>query len=244
MSAVKVFDPFPRKVGTSLAEFSHYWMTWHADLAKSFLQLLHYTQNMRLEDKPASLGAPLAETPCDGSAETWFESAQAVQDMVNDPRFPMLMEDERQFMETGAPRHLLMTEEHVLDSERFDTRMRGIKVLVFARRAVGTDQSAFLAEWGRDDAVSLGRTLGATRHVACATVGDVEMVDPTTGQETPHEPDDAPYDAVRELWWRDLAALREASEREPEAWVELIRPSVIDAPRSYALLAHERIIVP
>jgi hypothetical protein len=241
---VKVHDLFARKANTTMEQFSHYWTTRHAEVAKRFPQIRHYIQSHRIQEEPVV--ASWGQTWPDGCAETWYVDPASLQEMVSLPRFSEeLMEDETHFMELGNPRPLLVSDEHFLDSERFDPGDRGVKLLLFARRPQGTDPSAFMAGWARDDDVGLGRTLGATRHVVCTPVresGVLVQSDLDEGRS-----DDlsggGSYDGVRELWWPSQEALEASVLREPEAWAELLRASVIDAPLSMSMLTRERVII-
>jgi hypothetical protein len=235
MSAIKVHYPIRHKVGTSIQEFSHYWITYHAEFAKSFAPIRGMAQCLGLPDKPAVLDAPLGETWCDGAAEMWLDDDEALAQLTADPRFAAVIADEDNFIEPGR-RFFVKTVENVLDEAGFDRWRRGVKVTVFARRPPHTSRRDFLAAWDADDATALGRALAASRHVACPSV-DPESADAAAG-------DAAPYDAVRELWWPDRDAVQAAAESDPDAWAALVHPSAIDAPRSFALYSHERILLP
>jgi len=230
---VKLFDPLPRKKGTSLAEFSHYWMTHHAELVKEFRRITRYVQSVRLEHKPRALGPPLGETWCDGCAETWHADVSSVDEMAGDPLFPELMDDETRFIDRAHPRYLLKTEERLLDEHEFDPRIRGVKVLLFVRRSPSATRREFTTAWTDDAGATSSRRLGATRHVVCSAVGQVESMSAEDG-----------YDGVRELWWPSMPALGEGLAREPRAAAALLRPDTIDVARSFALVARERVIVP
>lgn len=230
---MKLFDPLVRKEGTSLAEFSHYWMTYHAEIAKEFRRIRRYVQSVRLERTSAALGSPLAEAWCDGCAETWHDDADSIEAMASDPRFPDLMDDETRFIDVAHPRYLLMTEERLLDERDFDPRLRGVKVLLFARRSAALSRPEFAASWIDDSAATLGRQLGATRHVVCSAVGQVAAMSAEDG-----------YDGVRELWWPSMADLEAALARDSRAARSLFQPETIDVARSFALVARERVIVP
>jgi hypothetical protein len=247
MTQIKVFDPFPRKQGTSLAEFSHYWITHHAELAKEFRRIRRYVQSVRLEHKPVALGPPLAETWCDGCAETWHRDAASVDEMPDDERFPDLMEDEANFIDVTHRRYLLKAEERLLDERDFDPRLRGVKVLLFVRRSPSLRPPQFVTAWTADVAATWGRQLGVTRHVVCSAIGHIERApSPETGSPagaSAASADDG-YDGVRELWWPNMSALEAGLTRAPDAASRLFRPGSIDPARSFALVAHERVIVP
>lgn len=242
MAQLKLFDPFPRAAGTSLADFSAHWTGVHAEIAKTIPQIRHYVQLHRLAEKPAALGAPLAATWCDGSSETWYDSATELAAMLAEPSLADLVADERNFMDLSVKRYPVITHEQLLDAARFEPPRQDVKALLFLRRRPGGERERFEAEL-LDGAVELGRSLGITRHVLCTTAADSEHV------LAHHDPEvrdgaDPPYDAVRELWWESAAALEAAAEREPEAWRRLLNPAGADLPGSFALFGRERVIVP
>lgn len=235
MSSVKVHYPIRRKTGTSIPDFSHYWITQHAEFAKTFPLIRGMAQCLALPDRPAALDAPLGEVWCDGAAEMWLDSEDSLVALAADPRFPALIADEDNFVEPGR-RFFVKTAENVLDEASFDRWRRGVKITVFARRPAGVSRQDFLTTWDASGSTALGRSLSATRHVACPSI-DYETADDPVG-------DAAPYDAVRELWWPSRAAVRTAAESDPDAWAALIHPAIVDAPRSFALYSHERILLP
>jgi hypothetical protein len=234
MSMIKIHYPIRRRRDLSVSEFSHYWITMHAEFAKSFPQIQGMTQCVAVPDTPAGLGAPLAKTWCDGAAEMWLEGEAALEELAADPGFAALIADEDNFLEPGM-RFFVKTSEWILDEEGFDRWRRGVKVAVFARRPEGTPREDFLRAWSQDDP-TVGRALGATRQVECASVDPAADNDPTG--------DEAPYDAVRELWWPNLDAVQAAAESDPDGWAALIRPDAIDLERSFALCSHERVVLP
>lgn len=242
MTEVKLFDPFRRKPGTSLAEFSHYWITYHGELAKEFRRITRYVQSVRLEHQPSQLGLPLGEAWCDGCAETWHEDSASVLAMPEEERFPDLMADEANFIDLARPRYLLATRELLLDENGFDPRLRGVKVLHFVRRPRGTTRAEFARAWTDVDAATVGRRLGATRQVVCTAIDHVER--PAEEAEAGATPSgDEGFDGVRELWWPNMAALESALVDEPTSAAGLFRPESIDVARSFALVARERVLV-
>jgi hypothetical protein len=222
VSTIKVHYPIRRRAGLSIAEFSHYWITQHAELAKSFPQIGGMTQCVGLPGTPEGLETLLSRPWCDGAAEMWLEDDRALEELTSDPGFAELLADEDNFIEPGM-RFFVKTSEWILDEDDFDRWRRGVKVAIFARRPEGAGREGFLRAWSRTDP-SLGRSLGASRQVEC--------------------PVEAPYDAVRELWWPSLDALRGAGADDPDAWVALVGAQELDTQRSFALCSHERVVLP
>jgi len=242
MTQVKLFDPFPRAQGTTLEAFSAHWTGTHAEIAKAQIpQIRHYVQSHRIASKPAALDAPLGPTWCDGSSETWYDSPAELMQMVTEAGVAALMRDEENFMDLSVKRHPILTHEHLIDAGRLDGTAHGVKVLLFLRRAAGTPEQ-FHERWLDEDDVALGRVLGVTRHVACTAVPEnYSFLHPNPDVRVAREEG---YDAVRELWWPDAGALTRAAAEHPQEWSRLLNPPSADLPRSFALFAQERVIIP
>jgi uncharacterized protein (TIGR02118 family) len=241
MTQVKLFDPFPRLTGTTLADFSAHWTGVHAEIAKHIPQIRHYVQSHRIDNPPHELFGELGATWCDGSSETWYDSAQSIQAMMDEPALAELMLDEANFMDLKVKRYPVMTCEHLIDAGRFEPERHGIKILLFVRRPKGVSPEEFHTRWLTDEDVALGRALGATRHVACPAVAETyTFLHPNPDVRDGGE---QPYDGVRELWWPSLDALTRAARDQPDAWSALLWPSAADVPRSLMLVAHERVII-
>jgi hypothetical protein len=241
VTQVKLFDPFTRATGTTLAAFSNHWTTVHAEIAKGIPQIRHYVQSHRIEGMPAPITTALGERTCDGSSETWYDSPTEIRTMLSEPGLEQLMLDEENFMDLAIDRYPTITREHPIDAARLDSRAHGVKLLLFVRRAVAT-AAEFRAQWPRDDDAALGRAVGATRHVACTALDESYSFlhpNPDVRAEASQ-----PYDGVRELWWPDAEALTRGAGGRPDAWAQLTRPDAVDAQRSFALFARERVIIP
>jgi EthD domain len=238
--SVKIHDLFARKAGTSLAEFSTYWTGTHAPIAQRFKQIQHYVQCHRIQERP--LVESFAPTWPDGCAETWYVDADALAEMVAAPRFSDLMTDETHFMNLDRPRSLLASHARLVDNKGFDARARGVKLLVFAARHSGLDESAFMSAWSRDDDAALGRTLGASQHIVCTPTAAGILIQTDKAADSTGA-DARPYDAVRELWWPSLAHFEQARKQHPDTWTALLRLDAIDAARSMTLLSQERVII-
>jgi hypothetical protein len=214
MTQIKLFDPFPRAAGITLAAFSDHWTNVHAKIAKEQIpQIRHYVQSHRGEPMPEALGAPLGPTWCDGSSETWYDSPSELEQMLGEPGVAALMRDEENFMDLMVTRHPVMTHEHLVDAGRLDPATHGVKVLLFTRRAAGS---------------------------TTAIPENYTFLHPNPDVR---DPDAQSYDAVRELWWPDADAIARAARAERSAWARLMHSDAADVPRSFALFAHERVII-
>lgn len=242
MTQLKLFDPFPRAVGTSLKQFSAHWTTVHAEIAREIPQIRHYVQSHRIANVPSSLGFPFEACWCDGSSETWYDNIDDFRTMLEEPGIERLLEDETNFMDLTAPRSPVLTHEHLIDAGKLDPQQHGIKVLQFVRRKNGLSRAEFIDAWIRDNDAATGRALGATRHIACAAVDDsYDLGHPDASVfDTSRR---APYDGVRELWWPDESSLAQAARQNPTAWRRLLHSDATDVARSFALCATERVIL-
>jgi hypothetical protein len=242
---VKVHDLFAHKPDISVEEFHSYWASGHAELACTFPQIKHYVQSHRIDEFEPPAG--LAPTWPDGCAETWYDELASIEEMVASPRFSAeLMVDETKFMNLGNPRPLLVSREALVDEDGFEPEGdRGVKLLLFAARPAGTSREDFLATWTDADDVALGRKLGATRHVVWTPVteGGVLIQSDLDSGDDAKDTGGGSYDGVRELWWRDEAAMAAATAADNDDWQALLRLDATDAARSMTLPARERVII-
>ncbi len=238
--SVKIHDLFARKAGTTLAEFSAYWTGTHAPIAQSFQHIRHYIQCHRIQER--ALVESFAPTWPDGCAETWYDNVDALAEMVASPRLSVLMTDETKFMNIDRPRSLLASQAQLIDSQGFDASARGVKLLIFAARRSGLDESGFMQQWARDDDATLGRTLGVSQHIVCTPVAAGILIQTDRAADV-NAGNARPYDAVRELWWPSVGHFEQARKQHPDAWTSLLRLDAIDAARSMTLLSQERVII-
>jgi hypothetical protein len=199
-------------------------------------------QSHRLEPKPAALEDPLGPTWCDGSSETWYDSPAALEQMIGEAGVAALARDEENFMDLSVIRHPVVAHENLVDAARMGPADDGVKVLLFTRRRAVTTPEEFKRQWLCDTDVDVGRALGVIRHVVCTALSETyTFLHPNPNV---HDPEQDPYDGVRELWWSSQEAIAAAARDQPEAWERLIHPEAADVSRSFALLARERVIIP
>jgi uncharacterized protein (TIGR02118 family) len=243
MAQLKLFDPFSRGHGIILERFSQHWTAVHAEIARDIPQIRHYVQSHRLSAAPPALEAPLGTAWCDGVSETWYDDVDSFRQMLAEPGIRTLLRDESNFMDLQDPRSPLLTHEHLVDAGRFDPALHGVKVLLFVRRRPELGVEDFRQQWLVHDGAELGRSIGATRHVACVAV-DEDITFEHPDSDVFEESRQRPFDGVRELWFPDRDALRDGAERSPKAWSTLFHPQAADLPASFAFCAIERVIRP
>ncbi|MEU9187994.1 EthD domain-containing protein [Streptomyces sp. NPDC048484] len=207
----------------SLAQFDSHWHKPHGDpLTLAIPTIRHVVQNVRLlkaED--------LSDAGYHGIPEVWFDDLEAALGLQDAPGYAEAQADQVHFMDVAALRFLVMREDAV-DGAAGPGDGRGVKLIRLLRRARGTERAAFHAAWSDDTDRARGRAVGAVRHVRadCRPTGD------TDGELV--------FDAVRELWFGDLDALRAGPARSPQAWRELLEPDGTDPAASVNYVAVER----
>ena len=92
---IKVMLLMHRHPDMSHAEFSQYWRGTHGPIAKEMSQLRRYVQD-HAPDK-----SPLGKPPCDGIAELWFDSEEALQNAFASPEGKRTIADLAEFTDTG-----------------------------------------------------------------------------------------------------------------------------------------------
>jgi len=204
----------------SLAEFDAHWHRPHGDpLTLAISVIRHAVQNARLAEADDLITAPYHGIP-----EVWLDDAESALKLQQDPAYAEAEADQVHFMDIPKLRFLLTAEEAV-DGHAGPGDATGVKVIRLIRRAASLAE--FDAAWRDPADADRGRALGATRHVRSRSIPETYAA----GQEPE-------FDAVRELWFPDLAALRAATAREE--WRALFEPSYVDPNSSVTYVATER----
>jgi hypothetical protein len=165
--------------------------------------------------------------------------------MATEPLFLDLMDDEANFIDLAQPRSLFTAHELVLDERGFDPLRRGVKDLLFVRKKPELERGDFIAAWTDEGAASLGRRLGVNRHIVNTAIGHLQRASSTGAtDETDDRGESGGYDGVRELWWPDHASLHAGLDHHPKAAAALFDDGAIATEQSFALVAHERVILP
>ena len=82
-----------KRPGMGRDEFRRYWRDVHGPIAAKLPGLRKYSQNHSLPD-PSQ-----ANLPCDGIAELWFDSAEALQAALDSPEVAATMADIPNFLD-------------------------------------------------------------------------------------------------------------------------------------------------
>ena len=106
---IKVMLVMYRKPGTSREEFSDYWRGPHADIAKEWPGVRRYFQDHVARD------LPLGEPPCDGIAELWFDSPEALQAALGSPEGQRTMADLANFADTERTKPVVVEQNNVIE---------------------------------------------------------------------------------------------------------------------------------
>lgn len=218
MAHLMWIDPLGRKAGTTLAEYSNYYLTFHGGIALrgGLDQIRRYVQNHGLDPLPLVERWGLGDFGTDSAAQIWLDDEEALLAMIRAPGAQALLDDERNFMNLDRPRApAFLTEERLFGPPR-GTVPDGIKLIHFARRRVDVPPEDFRVGWRTAADPAALRAMGATRHIASLPPSDFRFGAAEVDRK--HDPR-GPIDAVREVWFPSLDVVaRSAAEHSDLNW--------------------------
>ncbi|MEM9652194.1 MAG: EthD family reductase [Actinomycetota bacterium] len=161
---IKALTWFSRKPGMSIEDFRGYWREEHPKAVLARPGLVAYTQN------PVNdIGASRGRRFCDGVAETWWESIDAVRAHRDTDELAALMADEDQFINPEGRHTLLMDEVVIIDGSPGPA---AIKQFSWLKRRPDLSVDEAQAYW-RDTHGPLAATVpGMVRYVQNHVIAD------------------------------------------------------------------------
>ncbi|MFG2004912.1 EthD domain-containing protein [Spirillospora sp. NPDC048911] len=219
----------------TLEQFDAHWHRPHGDPLTLAIPLIrHAVQNARL-----AAAEDLTDAPFHGIAEIWLDNMAAVRGLPSDSAYLAAVADQKFFMDAGKLQFLCTLETSV-DNAAVPAGPPAVKLIRLFRGEVAPGPAGL--EAGPPDPPDVadrerGRAVGAVGHTwsRCIPIGDGgEDEDGNGDGETPA------FDAIRELWFPDLGALRAAPARDPVAWDALCMPTGADPGSSNTYVATER----
>ncbi len=105
---IKVMLVMHRRSDMSREEFSEYWRGTHASIAKEWPGVRRYFQDHVLPE------LPLGEPPCDGIAELWFDSQEALQTALGSPEGQRTMADLANFADTERTKPVVVEQVNII----------------------------------------------------------------------------------------------------------------------------------
>jgi len=222
---IKVFVAIPKRTDISEAAFHAHWREPHGRLALNIKPMRRYVQSHRIA-LPA-LSWPTG--PYDGFAEVWLDNLEAALGLGRDPDYQQyLVPDEPKFCDVDRLQFIFTAEDVALTGPEIAQHQPTFKLLQLVRRSVTLSPQAFQQQWARDpEEDELVRALGAIRHVRCRIAPGTA---PASGTG---------YDAIRELWWPDVASFLAAQSREPLTLRRLLESTAISDPTATLLVPAE-----
>ena len=207
---IKFYAMLTRRADLTHERFSEHWRTVHRELAVKIRRTRRYAQSHGIEERLAGLRS----AAWDGVAEVWLDDLAAAS--RSDPDLERYAKpDEPNFLAPdGIPQ--ICAEHRVVVPPPED----GVKALVFGDRR---DPSTDLERWW-EAAASIGDLCDDPAGLAAA------VALPEAGP--------APHDAVLELWWRDLPALRTDWERIGAAILDRLG-DLVDVDRAVGWVGEE-----
>lgn len=118
--AVKVLTWFRRTPGMSVADFRSYWRNEHPKAVTALPGLVRYNQNPVDDTAYGSFdanGNPERQPFCDGVAETWWESLDAIRSQRGSAELDALMADEERFIDPDHRGSMIVDEVVIVDGE-------------------------------------------------------------------------------------------------------------------------------
>ena len=104
-----------RKQGMTFEEFDTYWREQHGPLVKSVTEFSRHVRKY-VQSHRASGNIPLAgEAACDGVAELWFDSVDAMNEAFQEPRYlEVIRPDEMKFFDADRSQSIVCEEHPVI----------------------------------------------------------------------------------------------------------------------------------
>jgi hypothetical protein len=218
---IKNFGLLARRADVSVEYFHWHWREVHGPLALRITAVRRYVQSHRL--RAGVTGFPTLHQ--EGVAEVWVDDLAAALGLATNPEFTdHAGPDEAYFLDRNRSLGMKCEERVLLDGPPVGLDDSGVKALLFVTAL--TDGSERLNAWLEDQLLPVAGSLPAVRRI---------VVD----RPVPGAPVRAPYSAVIELCWPNIAAYdRGWSSR---AGTDLLHAlgAVADLPASAATLVEE-----
>jgi len=109
-SMVKLVEFIHRKPGMDVEAFQNYWGKVHGPIASKIPMIRRYVQSHPL----ASAYRDGRQPSCDGVAEVWFDSTDAMRESERIPEYAATRADEPHFLKLEPPFTFIITREHVI----------------------------------------------------------------------------------------------------------------------------------
>ena len=189
---VKLVVVVKRKPGMQVEAFQDYWRVRHPDVVTKLAGLRRYVQSHTLLSGYRK-GAPA----CDGIAELWFESGDALRALRGTPEQAAVDADEERFLDRSATR-VLVVEDHVLKDGA--APVNGVKNVELVRHRPDLSIEAFQRYW-RETHGPIAATIPQIRRYVQSHVGPSAYAKGRTPA----------YDGFAITWFDDTAAMRAAA---------------------------------
>lgn len=212
-----MFGAIPRARHLTPQQFHDHYRHPHGTLGRHISRMRAYTQSHQVHSDLLDG----RQTRFEACAEVWLDSIADASTFGEDPIYLRdVIHDEPNFVDLPNLRWTFVEEEVLVSGPdlredipigdkawRLDNRPNSFKLIQFVE-ADGHER------WDQDSDTSLGRRIGALRHVRSRPVPALH-------------PDGCFALGVRELWWGSQTAMEGGIAADPEAWRALIaRPAL------------------
>lgn len=222
---IKIVIFFKRKQGMSVDDFQKYWQTTHADIIVKLPGIRGYVQSHVLAS------AYRKEEPIyDGVAESYFDDTKAMKELAKTPEYAKVLADEHNFIH-GPSMGSIITNEYLIKDGPIPEH--ALKSINFVNRKAGMSIKDFHLYWQE------------VHGQLCLAVPAIRRYVQSYTRQSIYDSGRIPsYDGVGMLWFDDLLALRDASQK-PE--FEQLRGDIVNfnaQDSSPTLLTREYIFLP
>jgi len=136
---IKMVSFAKRKSGMPIDAFQNYWLTTHADKAKTYPGLRRYAVSLTLES-----GYRKSEPAYDGIAELWFDDMDAFETARGSSQFADGVADLGNFIDLET-RGMILTHEHIIKDGPIPEN--GVKNIEFVTQKPGMPRTDFQRYW-------------------------------------------------------------------------------------------------
>jgi uncharacterized protein (TIGR02118 family) len=208
---IKVFTWFRRRPGMELDDFRAYWRTEHPKVVLQMPGLRKYCQNHVQDGAYRDDRQPF----CDGVAETWWDSLDAVRALNGTDELAAVMADEEEFID-GANRSQIVAAEVVIVNGAIPSGSppKQLSFLHFRDDVTVADAQA---HWRGPHGAIAAKVPGIRRYVQNHVLPELYR-------------DDRPApacDGIPVVWFEDMAAMRVAGTSQELADTRADEPNFL-----------------
>lgn len=221
---LKICEVIWRRPGMSVEDFQDHWLHRHGPIVARLPGLRRYVQS-----HPLPGAYRKGEPVCDGIAELWLDSKEALIEASRSPEFAAAKADEPNFVDPSRLVELLMDEIVIRDQP---VPGGSIKIVSLVNYKKGLDAPAARDYWQTTHAPIAAEIEGLGRYVQSPVrLGAYRKPEPPA------------YDGLAITWFDDMEAARRSGQCEAFRQTKADEANFLEAELTGTLLTCEHIIV-